>query len=198
MDKLISSIREAVDKDCIIPALFTALTVPDAMGQCLYPELKHKNGGRDIGAQYAAWFDEWVKGDFFFPASSMVGGQEVHVLNGKMCYDLRCSLLHSGDYDVPVPTDDKPEEDGGFTLSYHFELRMHACNGLVATWVTPSPEDQAPTRDVDFIVDAGSLALAICDGAERCLNETRFTSKEPYPELSIVDLKEWKEKISPR
>lgn len=37
MKLLVESIRNAVEKDCLIPALMSSLTIPDAMGQLLYP-----------------------------------------------------------------------------------------------------------------------------------------------------------------
>ena len=33
MKLLVESIRNAVEKDCLIPALMSSLTIPDAMGQ---------------------------------------------------------------------------------------------------------------------------------------------------------------------
>jgi hypothetical protein len=193
LDQLIKSIREAVKKDCLIPALVTALTVPDAMGQCLYPNIVHKNGARDIGRQYAQWFDKWVKDDeYSLPGLPSDDKPDIQIMNGSMCYQLRCSLLHSGDYDVSV--DGPLNEDADFKYAYHFELRMHACNGVIESWVTPD-RGQKATQDIDCIVDVGHLALAICDGAARCLKETRFSSEKPYPEFSIVDLKEWSERI---
>ena len=59
MRLLLDSIHDAVKKDCLVPALMTALTIPDAMGQFLYPEPVHKkedcggNHKKDVGKQYA-------------------------------------------------------------------------------------------------------------------------------------------------
>ena len=44
MRSLISSVRDAIEKDCLIPALMSSLTIPDAMGQLLYPNLVLDNG----------------------------------------------------------------------------------------------------------------------------------------------------------
>lgn len=46
-----------------------------------------------------------------------------------MCWKLRCSLLHSGDYDVSV---DAPEKDESFDYDYKFELVLHGCNAAEA------------------------------------------------------------------
>lgn len=52
MKLLVESIRNAVEKDCLIPALMSSLTIPDAMGQLLYPNLVLHNGKRAAGRQY--------------------------------------------------------------------------------------------------------------------------------------------------
>lgn len=49
MKLLVESIRNAVEKDCLIPALMSSLTIPDAMGQRLYPDLVLDNGKRAVG-----------------------------------------------------------------------------------------------------------------------------------------------------
>lgn len=66
MRSLISLVRDAIEKDCLIPALMSSLTIPDAMGQLLYPNLIFHNGKRAAGRQYAKWFDDWAANDFLF------------------------------------------------------------------------------------------------------------------------------------
>ncbi len=164
---LISSIRDALKKDCFIPALMTSLTIPDAMGQCLYPELVLKNGKRAAGQQYVKWLDGWAANDSLFSDEPSNEGETIpsQIFNGKMCWKLRCSLLHSGDYDVPV---DAPEKDEGFDYNYRFELVLHGCNALCSSW--PSPENgERATKSVTFRVDAATLARSLCAAAEACL-----------------------------
>ena len=110
MKLLVESIRNAVEKGCLIPALMSSLTIPDAMGQRLYPDLVLDNGKRAAGRQYAKWFDSWAANDFLFSDDLSNEGETTpsQIFNGKMCWKLRCSLLHSGDYDVPV---DAPEKE---------------------------------------------------------------------------------------
>ena len=147
---LISSIRDALEKDCLIPAFMSSLTIPDAMGQCLYPELVLKSGKRAAGQQYAKWFDCWAANDFLFPDEPSNEGETIpsQIFNGKMCWKLRCSLLHSGDYDVPV---DAPEKDEGFDYTYKFELVLHGCNALCSSWPSPKNGERA-TKSVTFRV----------------------------------------------
>lgn len=184
---LIDSIRDAVDKDCLLPAAISVLTIPDAMGQRLYPKLVDKRGKRLCGKQYSRWFDDWVMHEFKFPGLPQVEGDcDFTALTGAMCWKLRCSLLHSGDYDVPV----KPHVDEFFSYEYAFELRLHACNAVTVHWAEPL-DGKKPVKEVRYIVDLASLANAICDGAERCIEQR--SDDIDFPDLDVFDLGAWAE-----
>lgn len=194
MKLLIKSIRSAIEKDCLIPALMSSLTIPDAMGQRLYPELVLDNGKRAAGQQYAKWFDYWAANDFLFSDDPSNEGKTTpgQIFNGKMCWKLRCSLLHSGDYDVPV---DAPENDEDFNYDYKFELVLHGCNALCSSWPSPKNGERA-TKNVVFRVDVASLSGSLCDAAELCLKETG--DRVSYPDLVIFDVAAWADRFNVR
>lgn len=191
MKFLIESIRSAIERDCLIPALMSSLTIPDAMGQRLYPDLVLDNGKRAAGRQYEKWFDNWAANDFLFPDDPSNEGETIPspIFNGKMCWKLRCSLLHSGDYDVPV---DAPEKDESFDYDYKFELVLHGCNALCSSRPSPNNGERA-TKSVRFCVDAAMLARSLCDAAEACLEETEETVS--YPALGVFDVAAWAERF---
>ena len=192
MKLLVESIRNAVEKDCLIPALMSSLAIPDAMGQRLYPDLVLDNWKRAAGRQYAKWFDSWVANDFLFSGDLSNEGETIpsQIFNGKMCWKLRCSLLHSGDYDVPI---DAPEKDKNFDYNYKFELVLHGCNALGSSWPS-SRSGECATKSVTFRVDAASLASSLCDAAEACLKETGETVS--YPNLELFDVAAWAERFN--
>ena len=194
MRSLISSVRDAIEKDCLIPALMSSLTIPDAMGQRLYPDLVLDNGKRAAGRQYAKWFDSWAANDFLFSDGLSNEGETIpsQIFNGKMCWKLRCSLLHSGDYDVSV---DAPEKDENFDYNYKFELVLHGCNALCSFWPSSKSGERA-TKSVTFRVDAASLASSLCDAAEACLKETGETVS--YPNLELFDVAAWADRFNTR
>lgn len=64
MKQTIAAIRDAVAKECWLPALALALTVPDVLGQIAYPELVNNRGKRLVGQQYRRWFHENVEHRF--------------------------------------------------------------------------------------------------------------------------------------
>lgn len=187
MKFLIESIRSAIEKDCLIPALMSSLTIPDAMGQRLYPDLVLDNGKRAAGRQYVKWFDSWAANDFLFPDDPSNEGETIpsQIFNGKMCWKLRCSLLHSGDYDALV---DAPEKDESFDYNYKFELVLHGCNALCSSWPSSKNGERA-TKSVTFRVDAATFARSLCDAAEVCLKETGETVS--YPALEVFDVTAW-------
>lgn len=194
MKLLVESIRNAVEKGCLIPALMSSLTIPDAMGQRLYPDLVLDNGKRAAGRQYAKWFDSWAANDFLFSDDLSNEGETTpsQIFNGKMCWKLRCSLLHSGDYDVPV---DAPEKDENFDYNYKFELVLHGCNALCSSWLSSKSGARA-TKSVTFRVDVSSLASSLCDAAEVCLKETGETVS--YPNLELFDMAAWADRFNTR
>lgn len=194
MRSLISSVRDAIEKDCLIPALMSSLTIPDAMGQRLYPDLVLDNGKRAVRRQYAKWFDDWAANDFLFSGDPSNEGETIpgQIFNGNMCWKLRCSLLHSGDYDVPV---DAPEKDENFDYNYKFELVLHGCNALCSSWPS-SKSGECTTKSVTFRVDAASLASSLCDAAEACLKETGETVS--YPNLELFDVAAWADRFNTR
>lgn len=46
MNEVIESIEDALDKECWIPALALALTLPDTCGSIEYPEMINNKGRR--------------------------------------------------------------------------------------------------------------------------------------------------------
>lgn len=185
MKYLIESIRDALEKDCLLPALMSALVIPDAMGQCLYPELVDKKSKkRLIGQQYKRWFRDWV-GDRLLFSGGCDGENEssdTRILTEEMCWQLRCSLLHSGDYDVTIYA---PERDESFDYNYKFELVTHGCNALRTSWAWPE-EGERSTKSVVYRINAADLSSALCDAAELCLMKTG--NEVVYPELDLLDL----------
>lgn len=49
VQEIIESVRDAIEKECWIPALTTALTLPDIMGQVEFPEMVSGKGRRIVG-----------------------------------------------------------------------------------------------------------------------------------------------------
>lgn len=94
MIEKIDDIRNAIKNKTYIAALALALTLPDI---CSQVENGVVAGNKNM---YINWIDKYMK-NYQFP----VDGFEKQQFDGKMCYALRCKLLHNGNTDVNYATD---------------------------------------------------------------------------------------------
>lgn len=92
-----ADMNRAAEAGAYISALSLALTIPDACGLRLYPDLDKKSSER-----YAKWFDEYVaRWDYvespeeaaFWDAAGEPKPRAAY-FNGSDCYQLRCVYLH--------------------------------------------------------------------------------------------------------
>lgn len=86
MRELINQVKEALDSGLYYLALYVALTLPDILGA-----LQSSNGWA-TSEKYKEWFDEYVAPKYTVRGES--------TLDGEICYDLRCSILHQGQINV--------------------------------------------------------------------------------------------------
>lgn len=99
LDLFIKEIEEDLDSKRYLSALHLALSIPDMLGQLLYPNLK---SGKDC---YIAWYDNHVKDTFGkTPHDSFYEEVGWRHLDGTIVYQLRCSLFHDGSNDVEKKT----------------------------------------------------------------------------------------------
>lgn len=168
MQEVIDSIRDAINKECWLPALAMALTLPDICGQIEYPDLIHNNGKRNVGAQYKTWFHEHAESYFVDDAGFDENGYAKRpFLTADMCYNLRCELLHAGNDDVSFEYGETEER---FEYDYDFELRVNACNSYGEHWITPQCGEVA-LKHVHVCVDVASLCECLCDEAEKFFHD---------------------------
>lgn len=86
MDKLIHEIRSDIKSHNYLSALTLSLIIPDICAKVLYGRT-----GRD---NYIKWYDESV-GMNYRPENDIMP-----YLDGDVVYQLRCSVLHNGYYDL--------------------------------------------------------------------------------------------------
>ncbi len=103
MLKIIEVIQDANAKNCPLPALALALTLPDICSQIEYPNEKN------VGYRYRNWYNNHVhKHEDFHCTLNTLNSYDklnaihemetmLHKFNGYACYKLRCLLLHQGD-----------------------------------------------------------------------------------------------------
>lgn len=90
VNKIIEEINKALDNECFLIALMSALTLPDICGAIEYPDVSE-------GTRYKKWYSEYIgryetdnKDDSLpYPSADII-------------YDLRCSMVHNGNPTVDL------------------------------------------------------------------------------------------------
>ncbi len=170
IERQIRDVRAAVEADNLLSALALALTFPDSFGQVLFSEMVFDNGKRNVGAQYARWFDEYV-GDEYKAPEKPDSRELKSYFTGKMCWKLRCAYLHAGKSDADYQYEASGDQDG-LEHDFEFELALHACDAI-----GDMTESSTPNHIKQHVrIDIGKLCTCLCDAAERCLhnNAERF------------------------
>lgn len=186
MRKTIDAIRDAIEKECWLPALALALTIPDVMGQIMYSEHVSSRGKGSVGERYKRWFFENVESRFADHTGFDENGRAGHpYFSADMCYRLRCELLHSGSGAIDFEYGEREPERN---YTYDFELRIHACDSYGSCWVD-SHGDERIEEHVRVCVDIKTLCDALCDGAERCLQNANEDELAKH-EVRLVDVAE--------
>lgn len=100
--RIINEISIALDNNCPILALTSALTLPDICGKAEFPELS-------VSQRYKQWVDAHViqPKDYYDRET----GWGIPFLSGELLYSLRCSLLHQGDPDLSDADKQKQDVD---------------------------------------------------------------------------------------
>lgn len=166
MIEIIGSIKQALESECYLPALALALTLPDICGQVEYPDYVNEKGKRQSGKQYKAWFDNWVDHRYADPSGWMEDRNRAKnpYFTGKMCYQLRCSFLHSGNSDIEEFGEREDEQN---IFSYNFELCVNGCDRVGLMWENPQRTIENKINKTKSIqIDVGNLCNNLCLSAK--------------------------------
>lgn len=183
----INAIRVALEKECYLPALALALTLPDICGQIEYPELIRKNGSRLVGQQYKKWFKEWVGHYYADHTGFKQNGKypKNPYFTDEMCYQLRCAYLHSGNSDIDEFGE---KEDKQFKYIYHFSLSVNGGESYGTWWEEPQLNVDKMFKHRTVCIDVVKLCEFLCCAAEKYYN-TKEDKKVFYEhQISITDI----------
>jgi len=81
MREMFEQIKKALCVDLYILALSSALMIPDIAGTI------DSDNGNASAEKYRKWYDTWV-------------GSACKFTDGEICYQMRCSYLHQGTFDL--------------------------------------------------------------------------------------------------
>ncbi len=124
----INEIYECLENKLYLPALALALTLPDICGQIEYPEYISNSGYRKVSKQYEAWCRNWLEVYFSDYTGYNQNSKQANnpYFTADMCYQLRCSFLHSGNIDV-IDERDNPYQ-------YTFDLSIGGATKVGKSW----------------------------------------------------------------
>lgn len=166
LDK-IEAIMEALKKECFLPALALALTIPDICGKVEYPDLY-------TGRRYIEWFDKHARSYFSFSNSttSWINNSKLQnsYFTGEMCYKLRCAFLHSGNEQIPSDTMGEVKDDA-WEYEYKFRLSLDRTS-VGETW-----DNTKTSKRRTITIDVRELCKAICYAAQEYYDEVNDPEK---------------------
>lgn len=191
MEDRIVEIYQSLENDLYQSALALALTIPDICGQIEYPKLINKRtGNRLVGKQYKRWFREWVE-HYYADETGWTKDYKFAkkpYFTAKMCYDLRCSFLHSGNDDI----DEYGEtENQNFYFVYNFELCINGTDSIQERWSELDKVNNKTIKHLLVRIEIVDLCKNICRAAESYYQKKGAKYFEDK-KVSILDIdKEW-------
>ena len=166
----IRDIEIALKNNSYLSALALSLTIPDICGKIEYPHFKDYRGKRNVGKQYAEWFDNWVN-QYFADNTGWTKDytkSKKPYFTGKMCYSLRCSFLHDGNSDIKDWGD---LEDANNYYSYEFELAVGGADSFGLSWINQNSNNRKIMKTKILRVNIDKLCESICLAAENYYRE---------------------------
>jgi hypothetical protein len=162
----IKDIKLALNNNSYLSALALSLTLPDICGKIEYPHFKYENGRRNVGKQYATWFDDWVNQYYADPSgwTNDYSKAKNPIFTGEMCYSLRCSFLHDGNSDINNWGD---KEDKNFHYLYDFRLAVGGADQTGVSWESKTNNYSKITKTKIVTVNIDTLCKFICRSAEK-------------------------------
>ena len=169
LEDRLDEIDKAIKLGLYQAALGLALTVPDICRQIEHPGTK---GGR----YYEEWFDKHVRDKFMPKINTEELNYDKRIMNGKICYKLRCAFLHSGDVEIEegALSSIKSESDEAYELSYEFILSEDFdSGGSETTYPKGSEENFKKVRKYSTIISIKKLCENICEAAMEYTQEQK-------------------------
>lgn len=157
---IVKEVRSLLKAGNYLSALIMTLTIPDSLGAVAYPELKGRGKTKE---RYIRWFDENVRNFFGLLYSDHFYEKHVNFC-GKICYQLRCKLLHES-------TNQMAKETGidEFVLCFNNErvLTGNTSGSIERLESEPNSDDMRSLKKYAYLyVGITEICTDIIDAAE--------------------------------
>ncbi|MDR0122630.1 hypothetical protein AB0R87_03170 [Bacillus pumilus] len=182
LDK-IRDIEIALKNKSYLSALALALTLPDICGEIEYPNIVFDDGKRNVGKQYAMWFDNWVN-QYYADCKGWTrdyAKAKNPYFTGRMCYFLRCSFLHAGNSEIK---EWGKKEDKKYYYSYEFTLGVNGADSfgesVSSNYTNQSHGDLKKDKIKTVTINIDELCKNICLSAEKYYHDKGSNHFEKY------------------
>ncbi|WP_100065884.1 hypothetical protein [Miniphocaeibacter massiliensis] len=188
MIEKLEAITHSLKQKCYIPALALALTIPDICGNIEYPNLITSKGYRKVKKQYTKWFDEYVS-LYYTDYTEFDKDKKIPknpYFTGRMCYDLRCSFLHSGTSKIDAQNF-KNLNDKKSIYEYKFKLCVNGADSYGTSFFNHDLVNGKQKKEYHITINVEDLCYYIVNSAKIYYNKTDKNKFIDY-NINIVDI----------
>lgn len=174
----IDDIKKCNECGCFFAALIVALALPDICGKVLFPEAK-------TGERYIKWFDKYI-GDNEGLRLAELGGmdKELPYMTGKVCYKLRCTLLHEGTEDIASKV-----ENTDFILNFSKSSVLEESSTCERIDTDENGKEISSIKEKHWKINTVFLCDKIVNGVERFLKED-IKDENEIPKIRLYEIPE--------
>lgn len=176
---LINEIKEALRNNCLITALNSAIILPDICAQVEFPK------ERSSEKRYVDWCNKYLNCSGFVPEyivdlnTPREKWQKTRIINGNICYKLRCALLHAHNLNLSQKQNDNLPI---FKLIKTTQNDTGQYSNIF--WHDKNQESR------EIWVDIRMLAMVLCNTALDYYNITNNAEKFRIHNIEIIDFSE--------
>lgn len=149
--RLVDEIRKSLDNDIYLSALMTALTLPDICGKAEFPNDKP-------AIRYKKWYDEHIGK---YEQDERTKEKDIPYESGEVIYNLRNSLIHSGNPDINETTCNIQE----FELLIEDKRRTSICTSAAGI-IHDYDGDEVVKTTRSLCINVRQLCFKLCACAE--------------------------------
>lgn len=168
--KLIEDIKKCLDNNIYLSALLTALTLPDICGKAEYPTDKPND-------RYIKWYNEYIGQ---YETTKFAEDEGMPYASGIVIYNLRNSLIHSGNPNINEKTCDIQEFELLIEEKNQFNIYVGS-SGITERYML----DGTKKTTKSLCINVRQLCLKLSRAAEYYYNNNKekfdfFNSKLTY------------------
>ena len=177
--KLISEVKDLLEKDSYIGALALSLMLPDVCGKAESPNEKGNK------ARYTFWYDTYI--GRYEKARAKSDDPEFRdrpYLSGEVVYYLRCSFLHEGLCAVDDSSISNPQNK---SVEFHLVIPKKEFLACLRTETNITYNQDGSVVSCEYFIDIPYLCSLICNVAEQYYWNNQASITALKKNVNIID-----------